>query len=165
MSAATAISGIRLSSVSQSYITTGGSPPISSSWRQATWVTNSDLFSSLTRGWVCRLQLLLSSPAQSFSGLSPVQLATIFYSLKFDTSLLVASYDSQVYGGGIRPRHHTDLIPKTELFVKTTLHELNRKHYFQKCLLMCVYRTVGYKRVLLLLRAGICLPILTPESG
>jgi hypothetical protein len=44
------------------------------------------------------------SPAQSFSGPRPVELATIFYSLKFETSLFVASYDSQGYGGGIRPR-------------------------------------------------------------
>jgi hypothetical protein len=35
------------------------------------------------------------SPAQSFSGPSPVGLATIFNSLKFETSLFVASYDSQ----------------------------------------------------------------------
>jgi hypothetical protein len=40
----------------------------------------------------------------SFSGLSPAGLATIFYSLRFETSLFVASYDSQGYGGGIRPR-------------------------------------------------------------
>jgi hypothetical protein len=46
-----------------------------------------------------------SSPAHSFSGPSPVELATIFYCLRLDTSLFVASYDSQGYGGGIRPRH------------------------------------------------------------
>jgi hypothetical protein len=32
---------------------------------------------------------------------------TIFYCLKFETSLFVASYDSQGHGGGIRPRLHT----------------------------------------------------------
>jgi hypothetical protein len=32
---------------------------------------------------------------------------TIFYCLRFETSLFVASYDSQGYGGGIRPRLHT----------------------------------------------------------
>jgi hypothetical protein len=47
------------------------------------------------------------SSAQSFSGPSPVGLAAIFYCLKFDTSLCVASYDSQGYGGGIRPLLHT----------------------------------------------------------
>jgi hypothetical protein len=34
---------------------------------------------SLTRGRICRLQLLLTSPAQSFLGQSPVWLMTIFY--------------------------------------------------------------------------------------
>jgi hypothetical protein len=43
-----------------------------------------------------------SLPAQSFSGSSPMGLATIFYSLRFETSLFVASY-----GGGIRRRLHT----------------------------------------------------------
>jgi hypothetical protein len=32
---------------------------------------------------------------------------TIFYCLRFETSLFVASYDSQGHGGGIRPRLHT----------------------------------------------------------
>jgi hypothetical protein len=34
-------------------------------------------------------------------------LVTIFYCLRFETSLFVASYDSQGYGGGIRTRLHT----------------------------------------------------------
>jgi hypothetical protein len=46
-------------------------------------------------------------PAQSFSGPSTVELLTIFYCLRFETSLFVASYDSQGYGGDIRPRLHT----------------------------------------------------------
>jgi hypothetical protein len=54
---------------------------------------------SLTRGQVCRLPLLLASPAQSFSGPRPLGLVTIFYCLRFETSLFVASYDSQGYGG------------------------------------------------------------------
>jgi hypothetical protein len=33
-------------------------------------------------------------------------LATIFYCLIFETSFFVASYDSEGYGGGIRPRLH-----------------------------------------------------------
>jgi hypothetical protein len=49
-----------------------------------------------------------SSPAQSFSGPSPVGLVAIFFCLRFKTSLLVASYDSKGHGGGIRPRLHTD---------------------------------------------------------
>jgi hypothetical protein len=58
---------------SRSYFTTGGLPLISSSWRQAPWNSrpvfsffqlnacgySPYVTSSLTRGWVCRLQLLL----------------------------------------------------------------------------------------------------------
>jgi hypothetical protein len=62
---------------------------------------------SLMKGRVCRLQLLLASPAQSFSGPSPVRLVTIFYCLRFETSFFIASYDLQGYGGGIRPHLHT----------------------------------------------------------
>jgi hypothetical protein len=47
-----------------------------------------------------------SLPAQSFSGPSPSRLATVFYCLWFETSLFVASYDAQGYGGVIRPRLH-----------------------------------------------------------
>jgi hypothetical protein len=36
-------------------------------------------------------------------------LATIFYCLRFETSLFVAFYDSQGRGGNIRPRLHTDM--------------------------------------------------------
>jgi hypothetical protein len=45
--------------------------------------------------------------AQSVSGPSLLVLATIFYCLRYETSLFVASYDSQGHGGGIRPRLHT----------------------------------------------------------
>jgi hypothetical protein len=48
-----------------------------------------------------------SSPAQSFLRPSPEGLVTIFYCLTFEASLFFASYDSQGYGGGIRPRLHT----------------------------------------------------------
>jgi hypothetical protein len=58
------------------------------------------------------------SPAHSFSGPSPVGLATIFYCLRFGTSPFVASYDSQGYGGGIRHRLHTgNLTPANQLRV------------------------------------------------
>jgi hypothetical protein len=46
-------------------------------------------------------------PAQSFSDPSPLGLATIFYCLRFETSLFIASYDSQGHSEGIRPRLHT----------------------------------------------------------
>jgi hypothetical protein len=53
---------------------------------------------SLTRGRICRLQLLLAFAAQSFSGLSTVGLVIMYYCLRFETSHFVASYDSQSYG-------------------------------------------------------------------
>jgi hypothetical protein len=56
---------------------------------------------------LCRWPL----PAQSFSGPSPLWIATIFSGLSSETSLFVASYDSQGHGGGIRPRLHTGLFP------------------------------------------------------
>jgi hypothetical protein len=45
--------------------------------------------------------------------------ATIFYCLGFGTSLFVASYDSQGYDGGIRPRLHTGLTSDSESYVTT----------------------------------------------
>jgi hypothetical protein len=59
---------------------------------------------SLTRG---RYNCCWPSPAQSFSGPSPIGLVAIFYCPRFETSLFVASYDSQGHGEGIRPRLHT----------------------------------------------------------
>jgi hypothetical protein len=50
--------------------------------------------------------LLQSSHFRSKSGS-----VTIFYCLRFETFLFVASYESQGYGGGIRPRLHTGVSP------------------------------------------------------
>jgi hypothetical protein len=47
------------------------------------------------------------SPVKSFSVPSPVGLVTMFYCLRFETSLFAVSDDLQGYGGGIRPRLHT----------------------------------------------------------
>jgi hypothetical protein len=62
---------------------------------------------SLTRGRVCILYMLLVLASAVFLGSSSLDLATIFYCLCFETSLFVASYDSQGHGAGIRPRLHT----------------------------------------------------------
>jgi hypothetical protein len=73
--------------------------------------------SSLTRGLVCLLYMLLALPAQSFSDPSPLVLATASYCLRFETSFFVASYDSQGHGGGIRPRLHTSTSLTYKCFV------------------------------------------------
>jgi hypothetical protein len=59
---------MEVSAQSQSQFTTGSLSPVSSSWHQAPWDSRPVIFSStehlqyvtscLTRGWVCRLQLL-----------------------------------------------------------------------------------------------------------
>jgi hypothetical protein len=66
------------------------------------------MWGALTRGRVCRLQLLLVfASAVIFGSDYSVGLVTIFYCLRFETSLFVASYDSHGNGGGIRRRIHT----------------------------------------------------------
>jgi hypothetical protein len=55
---------------------------------------------SLTRTWICRLQLLLASPVQSFLGPSPAGLMTIFYCLRFDIPPFCQSYFTT---GGLTP--------------------------------------------------------------
>jgi hypothetical protein len=107
-------------SQSQSYFMTGTIPPISSSWRRAPWDSQQEFFfspklntcghspyitSSLVRGSVCHLQLLLAL-ASAFSGPIPEGLTNIFYCLRYDASPFVAFYNSQGYGGGIRPSLH-----------------------------------------------------------
>jgi hypothetical protein len=75
-------------------------------------------------------------PEQSFSGPSPLGLATIFYCLRFETSLFVASYDLQGHGGGIRPRLHTGLYSwfslcpsyRFSLYSRSTDHIVNLFH-------------------------------------
>jgi hypothetical protein len=66
---------------------------------------------SLARGRGWRLYVPLALPAQSFSDPSPLGLETIFYCLRFETSLFVASYDSHGFPSQltlsvlITPRH------------------------------------------------------------
>jgi hypothetical protein len=132
---------------SQSYFMTGDLPSVSSSSRQAPWESRLEFLfhlntccrsnhvtSSLTRGWVCRLQLLLvlSSAvilrSESWGTHDHILLSQIrdspnlegqfpvFISPRNNVaqlypqvlgSLFIASYDSQGYGGGIRTRLHT----------------------------------------------------------
>jgi hypothetical protein len=50
--------------------------------------------------------MLLALASAVFSGPSPLVLASICYCLRFETSLFVASYDSQGHGGDVRHRLH-----------------------------------------------------------
>jgi hypothetical protein len=68
---------------------------VSKSW--CLWLEDGSVFC------ICCWPLL----AQSFSSPSPLGLATIFYCLRSEASLFVASYNSLGHGGGIRPRLHT----------------------------------------------------------
>jgi hypothetical protein len=62
---------------------------------------------SLTRRRVCFLFMLQTIASATFFGSESLGTWTIFYCLRFETSLFVAYYDSQGHGGGIRPRLHT----------------------------------------------------------
>jgi hypothetical protein len=68
------------------------------------------------------------SPAQSFSGPIPVGLVTVFYCLRFETCLFVASSDSQGHGGGIRPRLHWILDLSTTYVHHSELHFTDQWH-------------------------------------
>jgi hypothetical protein len=118
------IVAVHLRTKSQSYTATDGRS-ISKSWCRALSEAWPDIYYCLTVT-VLFLWGALSdertvvfciccwpSPAQSFSGPSPLDLATIFYLLSFETSLFVGSYDSQGHGRGIRPRLHTGLMEHT----------------------------------------------------
>jgi hypothetical protein len=81
-------------SQSQSYFTTGGLPPMNSFWRQAPWDSRHSNFifqlntcgygpyvtSSLTRGWVCRLQVLLVLASAVI-----LRSESLLYCLRFET--------------------------------------------------------------------------------
>jgi hypothetical protein len=78
---------------------------------------------SLTWGRVFFCICCWLSPAYSFSDPCPLVLVTIFYSLRFETSLFVASYNSQGHGGGIRTRLHMRDVSQ----VKIVLQRLQRR--------------------------------------
>jgi hypothetical protein len=96
---------------------------------------------SLTRGRVCLLYVPLVLASAVFLGPSPLGLATVFYCLRLETSLFVASYDSQGHGGGIRPRLHTSLELLAPMVSRITpLHGPHRNRIFphivaKECLL------------------------------
>jgi hypothetical protein len=111
---------------------------------------------SLTRGRVCRLQLLLPVASAVILGTESRGVATIFYRHRFETSLFIASYDSQDYGGGILTRLHTEIpfLASVALLI-THLHGPSRKHCFQQYLSCCMrIRCRGNVFTELLLRNG-----------
>jgi hypothetical protein len=142
-----------IQSQSQSYFMTGGYPPIISSSPQAPWDPWSVFFfqlntcgyndyetSSLAKGWVCCLQLLLAFTSVVILGFGPcgtydhILLSQIWdspnmggYVFIFISprnrmaqlypwtlgSLFVTSYDSQGYSGGIRTCLHVGIPHRT----------------------------------------------------
>jgi hypothetical protein len=71
-----------------------------------------------------------------------VELVTIFYCLRFETSLFVASYDSQGHGGGIRPRLHTSLsVSSISHLLNIILYRLKREHFIEQLVLSVVAKT------------------------
>jgi hypothetical protein len=69
-------------------------------WQLLSWFVGAP---SLTRGRVCLLYMLLALVSVVFLGFESLGTRYHFYFLRSDTSLFVASYDSQGHGGGIRP--------------------------------------------------------------
>jgi hypothetical protein len=85
------------------------------------------------------LYVPLALASAVFLGPSPLGLATVFYCLRFETSLFVASYDTHGPGGGIPPRLHTGrLLCAAEHFFIISLHGSHRKHRLLG-LKKCVY--------------------------
>jgi positive regulator of sigma E activity len=72
------------------------------------------------RGRICRLQFLLALASAVILGSESLGTGDHIYCLRFEASLLVASYDSQGYGGGILPRLHTE-VTTAQVKVKVTL--------------------------------------------
>jgi hypothetical protein len=156
---------------SESYVTTDGQPA-SLSWNKAPiWGLRPDLYYLCDSDglvlvgrplWrevgsvfcICSWPL----PAQSFSSPSPLGLETIFCCLRFETSLFVASYDSQGHGGGIRSRLHTGWTHSSlTVLLITSRHGPYRKHHSSlavyeplpsnsRCLVVCL-AVVAYQRV------------------
>jgi hypothetical protein len=77
-------------------------------------------------------------PAQFFSDPSPLGLETIFYCLRFETSLFVASYDSQGHGGGIRPRLHTGIyLTVSDSKLLELPRDPHRRHHAEHFIVLC----------------------------
>jgi hypothetical protein len=123
------------------------------------------------------------STAQSFFGPSHIALLTILYCLRFEASLFVASYYSQGYGGGIRPRLHTgeclELTNELLLYLRLQgfhycsswmccLGNVNAIPYLNDRLCVCVYMFAAcwYPWTCLFITRSHCLcpRVLTPQK-
>jgi hypothetical protein len=120
-------------SESESYFTTGGLLPISSSWRQTHWDPRQIFYfqlntcgyspyvtSSLTRGWVCHLQLLLGLASTVIHGSKSrgthdhILLSQILDSPNLEDQVPVL----------ISPRNTVDqlVLPRTCLYIQRDIH-------------------------------------------
>jgi hypothetical protein len=96
---------------------------------------------SLTRGRVCRLQLLLALASAVILESESLGTRDHIYCLRFETSFFVVSYDTQGHGGGIRPRLHTDDAPFSFSFSRIILqHGPHGKHFLKNACLLARYR-------------------------
>jgi hypothetical protein len=103
---------------------------------------------SLTRGRVCLLQLLLSSPAQSFSGPSLAGLMATFYCLRFETPPVWRTRSLYLYPPGTgwpgyNPRHWVWCNLSYRLALNTLLTDRIENTYSYLLLRRNVYRAAS----------------------
>jgi hypothetical protein len=97
-----------------------------------------------------------SLPVQSFLGPSPAGLATIFYCLRFETFLFVASYDSQGHDGIIRPRLHRGTLQTDSRCIKPRAGPHGKRRHLLSSIILLPSNTLQHgpqRTELLLLRA------------
>jgi hypothetical protein len=91
------------------------------------------------RGWVCHLQLLLVLAREFILGVRvPWDCRLNVYCLRFETFLFIPSYNSQVYGCGIRPHLHTGISFATATAATLYLRGVpNREHRVEQSAIHC----------------------------
>jgi hypothetical protein len=95
---------------------------------------------SLTRGRVCYLQLLLALASAVIVGSECCGTRDHILLSQIRDLSFFASYDSQGYGGGIRPRLHMGLTQRSHVILLLWLrNEPNRDHHLQQFLYYSVF--------------------------